>query len=123
MAMRSLLLGMLLCVQVGCAASGFGRDFNSDVVRTFQVGVTHKTDVLAALGPPWEITKDQQGNETWTYAHNDIQAMPMANYSFVDMGVQSRLKTAILQFRGDVLDHVTLHVPPSASSSTSSPAH
>ena len=118
---RLVLMAMVLCIQVGCASSGFGRDFNSDVIRTFEAGVTHKSDVLAALGPPWEITKDPQGNETWTYAHNDVQALPMPNYSFADMGVQSRLKTAVLQFRGDVLEHVTLHFPPGASSSNSTP--
>jgi hypothetical protein len=120
--MRSLLMTVLLCVQIGCAAGGFGRDFDSDVVRTFEVGVTHKSDVLGALGPPLEIATDQHGNETWTYAHNDVQAMPMANYTFADMGVQSRLKTAVLQFHGDVLDHVTLHVPPRSPHSTSTSA-
>jgi len=120
--MWSVLFAMVLCVQAGCAASGFGRDFNSDVIRTFEAGVTHKSDVLAALGPPLEITKDPQGNETWTYAHNDVHAMPMPNYSFADMGVQSRLKTAVLQFHGDVLEHVTVHVPPGASPSAPTPA-
>lgn len=60
------IVGIALAI-AGCAS--VGRKIDQDAVSKIQKGVSTKADVRGLIGAPDHLTRDGDGNETWTYTY------------------------------------------------------
>lgn len=96
----------LALLLAACATGRAVYGFDVESFRTLEVGKATKADVLAMAGAPLLRTPMADGAEAWTYIRSEARstAFVMPFYAHVETVPQQ--KTAVLIFRGDVLERI-----------------
>lgn len=92
----SLAIGLM-----GCAAISTGVQVSDSQVSQFKKGETTKAQVLAALGPPTQQTKQSDGTSSLIYSYGESKARPESYIPIVGLFagvVDTRANTVLLQF-------------------------
>ena len=105
----------LIIYSFGCVVIKSGTDFDENVVKTFEVGVTTKDEILTKLGDPYQKTINQTGQEIWMFMYIESKAnvspASLIVPFYTEVSTNTKSKILYLTFENDKLSNISWNNP------------
>ena len=112
---RILVLATFLSLVFGCAVIKSGTDFDENIVKTFEVGVTTTDEILTKLGEPYQKTINQNGQEIWMFMYIESRAnvspASLIIPFYTEVSTNTKSKILYLTFEDDKLSNISWNNP------------